>query len=155
MINLDRKVGRWKSKTSFRKWLGREMGAVKKFRSGVTANRFLKLQKLMLGGWPMQKNDTACLATAIVSNFGNLSRLFCNESVTSSGKTIRFGDLAATRFRAITPLRPNTNLFFALFSYANRLNFNVTYNADQLRRTDVEFVLDSIKNRLLTPEFQQ
>ena len=95
------------------------------------------------------------MATAIVSNFGDMSRSFRAESVARAGKRIGFGSLTATRFRAITPLRSNTNLFFCLFNYAGQLNFNVTFNSDRLRRTDVEFLLDSVKNQLLERKIQE
>ena len=149
MVNLDRRVGRWKSLVKFRQWLKREMNLIKFTRSGVTANRFLKLQKLMFGRWPMQETSNPCLATCLVSNFGDIFRAFRSDAVRASDNRLRFGELPIVSFRTVTPLRSGSNVFIGLFSYAGQLSFNVTYNSRVLERHHVEHLMDSVKRHLL------
>ncbi len=145
MVNFDRKVGRWNSTHWFRKILKLEMSAVKRMRAGVTANRYLQLQKMAIGRWPMQENTDRCFATCTLSNLGDVSRMIGTDST----RTIRFGDCSATGFRAITPLRPNTNVFVCVFSFSGQLNLNVTFNSAVLDKTHIEFLLESLQSHLL------
>lgn len=145
MVNLDRKVGRWKSAKWFRRILRLEMLAVKRLRAGVTANRYMQLHRAILRRWPLQDHHDRCWTSCLVSNLGDLSRLLGNNPA----GTFHFGDVTATNFRVIAPLRPNSNIFVGVFSYLDRLNLNLTFNAHVLDKTHIEFLLDSIERHLL------
>ena len=150
IVNFDRKVGRWNSVRRFQEILKIEMQVVKRLRAGVIANRYLQLQKLILGSWPMQTDRNRCVASCFVSNFGDISRLLAERP----GHSFQFGNVLAVKFRAITPLRPNTNVFVSLFSFKKRLNFGLTYNANVLNETQARFLLDGALRHLLTDEFE-
>ena len=146
MVNFDRKAGRWRSPNWFRRILKLEMLAVKTIRAGVTANRYLQLQKLFLGRWPMQTDRSRCYASCVVSNLGDLAAAFGQKP----GEAIKFGPVPVNRFQVIALLRPHSNVFFCLFSHLGRLNLNVTFNSNVLTGEQVEFLLDAGVRRLLS-----
>ncbi len=146
MINFDRKAGRWKSPKWFRRILRWEMSAVKFLRVGVTANRFLWMQKRILGCWPMQTKTDRCLASCLVSNLGQLSH---HLHADASGQLL-FGGLSLNRFHVTAPLRPHSNLFVCLYSHQQRLNLDVTFNPRVLNVAHVEFLLDAVQRHLLS-----
>ncbi len=147
MINVDRRVGKWKSKRWFQRLLSKEMSIVKKLQAGITANRFLQLQKQFLGRWPMQEDQQSCFASCVVSNLGDLS--------SQLGQNFQFGNSRLVAFRLRAPLREHTNVFIAAFSLADQLNFNVTFNSKYLNQFQSEFLLDLIRQAILQPASKQ
>lgn len=145
MVNLDRKVGKWKSAKRFAKILRLEMGCIKKFRVGVTANRFLQVQRGILGRWPMQENHDQCLATTVVSNVGDLSRLATNDP---TGR-IQFDDSKVSGIEIVAPLRPQTHFFVCAYTYENCLNLNVNYDPRRLSCSHAKSLTHDIRDKML------
>lgn len=147
MVNLDRRVGRWRSERTFRRWLRWEMQVVKWSGCGVTANRFLQLQRWWLGRWPMLDSPPRCLASCLSSNLGDLA--WSLDS--ASGGTLRFGDRQVESFGVRAPLRPHSNLFVCFFTQSGQLNFNLTFDPDRLDDATVGRWFAVLRERLLEP----
>ena len=144
MVNFDRVSSRWKSRDRFRKWLRMEMGWVKRLRVGVIANRYLQIQELLLGHWPMQRDQQKCFATCLISNVGVIS-----PAAGGAAKELYFGDLKVNNLHVVAPLRPSTNIFAVVFSFGGHLRFDVTFNSDLLTADHVQSLLDRVLVRLL------
>ncbi len=146
MVNFDRSPGRWKSASWFRKILRLEMRVVKFVGAGITANRYLWLQKKWFGHWPMQTNQGRCLASCLLSNLGNLAHRLGGDV----SRPIRFGELEMSGFRVIAPLRQNSNLFLCVYTHEHCLHMDATFNPAILDGRHTQILLEAARMHLLS-----
>jgi hypothetical protein len=147
MVNFDRKVHKWRSRTRFQSLLRTEMRIVKWIRGGRIANRFLQVQRMLFGDWPMLRDPERCLTTSVLSNLGDVG-----EVLGQSGGKTTFAGRQVLGVSVIAPLRPQCHVFLSLFSLAGKLNLNFTWNSHFLERRHVDFLADRLQAYLLTDD---
>ena len=147
MVNFDRKVMGWRSRVRFRRFLRAEMRVVKWIRGGRIANRFLQVQRLLLGDWPMLRNPERCLTTSVLSNLGDIGAAMGKDrnNATFAGQRI-------LGLSVLAPLRPQCHVFLSLFSWGGNLTLNFTWNPHYLDDRHLEFLEARLQAYLLTED---
>lgn len=149
MVHLDRRPGRAKSMRRFRKLISMEMGAIKRFRIGVTGNRMLWLVHKLFGDWSIFDDENRCMTTCVLSNIGDLSK---RAGYQDSGGRIRFGGVVTTSIDFSGFVGKNTHVCFHAYSYVERLQIVATYNPNCLTPQDVDFLLETMVSQLVTDD---
>lgn len=96
---------------------------------------------------PIVRRWSGCSATAVLSNLGDLSRLFERELPTVDGEWA-FGDLRVTGMRAAPPTREGTRLCVVVFTYAGRLHFVTRCDGRGLTADESQTILQRYVARL-------
>ena len=139
-----------RSLESFRKWITRETAIIKKLRLGITAIRFLQIQKVVRGRWPNQDDQSQCVASCVVSNIGKVANHLSAQ--TAPDGVIRFGDKEVTDISMVGQVQHNTNVCLHALTYRDRLTLALTYRKSRIQKEQAEYLLQSIVGRLQREE---
>lgn len=126
--------------------LSAEMERVRCERSSDFMRMILWLSRLRLLS-PIVRRWSGCSATAVLSNLGDLSRLFGSDIPTIDGEWT-FGDVRVTGLRAAPPSREGTHLCLVVFSYGGRLHFTTRCDGRGLTSGESQRMLDGYISRL-------
>ena len=145
MVNLDRKVWKWKRPERLLKVLHWEMWFIKQLRIGITMIRLIQVIRGLTGrlDWLLPRGK--CVATCVLSNLGVL--MSGNPLEDAEGK-IATGGLKLERVEILPPIRPLTRVGCAVFSYAGSLTISMHYDRRTLGEEGGEQLLEKLVARI-------
>ena len=145
MVINDRKPYRFSSPRRLMKLLRMEMKICKRWRLGLSMIHMLRLARNFRGGLDKILPVNRCLATAVLSNLGELAgetALPCHDG------RIAAANVTLDRVEVLPPVRPMTHASFGAVSYAGRLTISLTYAPQRFTRQEGRQLLDGYLRRI-------
>ena len=132
MVYLDRRPHRFRTLQSLVKSVHWEMNLSKQWRLGLTLILFLRLFRLLPGGMARLLPDDRCLATAVLSNLGDLSQVL---TLPQRDGLMVAGPAVIEEIDILPPIRPWTAASFSVGSYAGQITvwFTATHTVFGVR----------------------
>ncbi len=122
MINVDRRVHRWKDLGKMLRVVSWEMGLMKRWRLGVTMLRIIQLVHWITGSLKALLPRDRCLASCVLSNLGTPLR---DSPLADAEGRIRAGNVELVEVELLPPLRPLTSASFGAASLGGRLTISL------------------------------
>jgi hypothetical protein len=147
MVFNDRRPRKLLSPRRLMKLLRTEMRFCKRWRLGLSMIHVIRLARRFRGGLPRLLRADRCLATAVLSNLGNLG----GETVLPrrDGRMVA-ANVTLERVELLPPLRPKTHASFGAVSYAGRLTVTLTYDLRYFTRQGGRQLLDGFVQQIHT-----
>jgi hypothetical protein len=101
-----------------------ETEAIKQGRLGLYFIAQLALMAGIPGVMPLVLGRHRCLATAVLTNVGDLARLFSSQFPQRAGKLV-IGNLVLESLSGTPPLRPQTRLGVGVITYAGQMSLSL------------------------------
>ena len=122
MINVDRRVYRWKDLGKMLRRVSWEMGLIKRWRLGITMLRIIQLVRMITGSLKVLLPVDRCLASCVLSNLGMPLR---DSPLADADGCIRVGNVELVEVELLPPIRPLTSASFGAASLGGRLTISL------------------------------
>jgi hypothetical protein len=122
-----------------------EMKLCKKWRLGLTMIRYMQAYRAFPGGLRRLLPKDRCLATTVLSNFGDATR---RMSLPRRDGRIVAGNAMLEDIAIVPPIRPLTHATFCANFYAGRLNASVQFDPAKLSSEDGQELLRQFTDRV-------
>ncbi|MHC4180475.1 MAG: hypothetical protein ACYSWU_23480, partial [Planctomycetota bacterium] len=122
-----------------------EMKVCKRWRLGLSTIHVLRLARMLPGGLQWLLREDRCLATAVLSNLGELNG---ETALPRRDGKIVAGNTTLERAEVLPPLRPLTRTSFGAVSYAGQLTVSLTYDARHFTDRDGRRLLKGFVRRI-------
>ena len=86
-------------------------------------------------------------ATAVMTNVGEVRRLFENRFPLKAGRAVA-GDVVLHRVDGVAPVRRNTNITMSCGTYGGEMIVHISRNAQIFSESDAQFFVNSLADRL-------
>jgi NRPS condensation-like uncharacterized protein len=145
MINIERRVHRWKDRRKMLDRLRWEMGMVKRLRVGVVMLRLVQLLRFVTGSLRLMLPDHRSVASCCVSNLG---QPMCDSHLADHDGRIRTGNVELVEVELLPPVRPFTSASFGVASFGGRLTLSLHADRRLLGEEGGRELLELYANRL-------
>lgn len=122
MINVDRRVSRWKDPRRMLRVISWEMLLVKRLRLAVTMLRITQIVRRITGSLDSLLPTDRCLSSCVLTNLG---RPLHDSPLADAQGRIRAGDVELAEIEFLPPVRPLTSAAFSVASFAGRLTVSL------------------------------
>ncbi len=105
------------------------------------------LTRLVPGLFRLSQKCQPDFATAVLTNVGEVRRLFDNRFKLKRGRAIA-GNIVIQSVDGIAPVRKNTNITVAFGSYGGELIMNLNRNTDVFSEAEADEMIATLANRI-------
>jgi hypothetical protein len=145
MVNIERRVHRWKDPGRMLRIVSWEMSVVKRLRLGVTMLRIIQLVERITGSLKVLVPPDRCLASCVLSNLGAPLR---ESPLAGADGRIKAGNVELEEIELLPPVRPLTSAGFGAATLGGRLTVSLLADGRTLGRDGGEEMLALYVRRL-------
>jgi hypothetical protein len=145
MVFLDRRPNKLASPQDLLEYVRREMDLIKRYQLGISLVQGIRMIRAIPGALKRMLSKDHCMATAVLTNVGNLTRFF--PLPRRNGQLVA-GDAVIESIEGFPPFRSRTHAAMGTYTYAKRLYLGLSYDAGHLREADARELLDRYVERI-------